>query len=70
MWPLRGLACGVKANMMNVQVDHTRRFLCSEPDELAAVLGYVIVGIFVVAWAISFIVCRVNRYEEIEASSG
>ncbi len=34
------------------------------------VLGYVIVGIFVVAWAISYVVYRVNRYDEIEASAG
>jgi high-affinity nickel-transport protein len=32
------------------------------------VLGYVIVGIFVVAWLISYVVYRVNRYDEIEAS--
>jgi nickel/cobalt transporter (NiCoT) family protein len=34
------------------------------------VLGYVIVGIFVVAWAISYVVYRINRYDEIEASAG
>jgi nickel/cobalt transporter (NiCoT) family protein len=34
------------------------------------VLGYVIIGIFVVAWAISYVVYRVNRYDEIEASAG
>jgi high-affinity nickel-transport protein len=31
------------------------------------VLGYVIVGIFVVAWLVSFIVYRLKRYDEIEA---
>ncbi len=31
------------------------------------VLGYVIVGIFVVAWLVSFVVYRLNRYDEIEA---
>ncbi len=34
------------------------------------VLGYVIVGIFVLAWAISYVVYRVNRYDEIEVSAG
>ena len=33
------------------------------------VLGYFIVGLFVVSWAISYIVYRVNRYDEIEASA-
>jgi high-affinity nickel-transport protein len=34
------------------------------------VLGYVIVGVFVGAWAISYVVYRVNRYDEIEVSAG
>jgi high-affinity nickel-transport protein len=34
------------------------------------VLGYVIVGIFVMVWPISYIVYRVNRYDEIEVSAG
>jgi high-affinity nickel-transport protein len=34
------------------------------------VLGYVIVGVFVAAWAISYVVYRVNRYDEIEVSAG
>ena len=34
------------------------------------VLGYVIVGVFVAAWAISYVVYRVNGYDEIEASAG
>jgi high-affinity nickel-transport protein len=34
------------------------------------VLGYVIVGVFVVAWAISYVVYRVNGYDEIEVSAG
>ncbi len=29
-----------------------------------------IVGVFVVAWAISYVVYRVNRYDEIEVSAG
>jgi high-affinity nickel-transport protein len=33
-------------------------------------LGYGIVGLFLVAWLISYIVYRVNRYDEIEASAG
>jgi high-affinity nickel-transport protein len=33
------------------------------------VLGYLIVGIFIAAWLVSSLVCRVNRYDEIEASS-
>jgi high-affinity nickel-transport protein len=33
-------------------------------------LGYVIVGVFVAAWAISYLIYRVNRYDEIEASVG
>jgi high-affinity nickel-transport protein len=34
------------------------------------VLGYVIVGIFIVAWLISYVVYRANRYDEIEISAG
>jgi nickel/cobalt transporter (NiCoT) family protein len=34
------------------------------------VLGYVIVGVFVAAWAISYVVYRVAGYDEIEASVG
>ena len=33
------------------------------------VLGYVIVGIFVVAWLISYVVYRVNGYDKIETSA-
>ncbi len=33
-------------------------------------LGYVIVGVFVAAWAVSYLVYRVNRYDEIEVSAG
>jgi high-affinity nickel-transport protein len=33
------------------------------------VLGYVIVGIFILAWFVSYIVYRVNRYDDIEASA-
>ena len=33
-------------------------------------LGYAIVGVFVAAWAISYVVYRVNRYDEIEVSAG
>ena len=31
-------------------------------------LGYVIVGIFIAAWLISYVVYRVNKYDEIEAT--
>ena len=34
------------------------------------VLGYVIVGVFVVSWLISFVVYRVKRYDEIEVAGG
>jgi high-affinity nickel-transport protein len=34
------------------------------------VLGYVIVGVFIAAWAISYVVYRVNGYDEIEVSAG
>jgi nickel/cobalt transporter (NiCoT) family protein len=34
------------------------------------VLGYVIVGVFVAAWAISYVVYRVKGYDEIEVSVG
>jgi nickel/cobalt transporter (NiCoT) family protein len=34
------------------------------------ILGYLIVGVFVAAWAISYVVYRVNRYDEIEVSAG
>jgi nickel/cobalt transporter (NiCoT) family protein len=33
------------------------------------VLGYVIVGIFAAAWLISYLVYRINRYDEIEVSA-
>ena len=33
-------------------------------------LGYLIVGVFLVAWAISYVVYRINRYDEIEVSVG
>jgi high-affinity nickel-transport protein len=33
------------------------------------VLGYVIVGIFIAAWLISYLIYRINRYDEIEASA-
>ena len=33
------------------------------------VLGYLIVGIFVVAWGVSYLVYRINRYDEIEVSA-
>ena len=32
------------------------------------VLGYLIVGIFIAAWLVSYVVYRVNRYDEIEVS--
>jgi high-affinity nickel-transport protein len=31
-------------------------------------LGYVIVGIFVLAWFVSYVIYRVNRYDEIEVT--
>jgi nickel/cobalt transporter (NiCoT) family protein len=34
------------------------------------VLGYLIVGIFIAAWLVSYVIYRVNRYDEIEASRG
>jgi high-affinity nickel-transport protein len=34
------------------------------------VLGYLIVGVFIAAWAISYVVYRVNGYDEIEVSAG
>jgi nickel/cobalt transporter (NiCoT) family protein len=34
------------------------------------VLGTVIVGVFIAAWAVSYLVYRVNRYDEIEVSAG
>jgi nickel/cobalt transporter (NiCoT) family protein len=34
------------------------------------VLGYLIVGIFIVAWLISYVVYRVNGYDKIEAAAG
>jgi high-affinity nickel-transport protein len=33
-------------------------------------LGYVIVGVFVAAWLISYVIYRVNGYDEIEVSAG
>jgi nickel/cobalt transporter (NiCoT) family protein len=37
-------------------------------NENFGALGYVIVGIFVVSWLISFIVYRAKRYDEIEVA--
>ncbi|MGO9721878.1 MAG: HoxN/HupN/NixA family nickel/cobalt transporter [Methylocella sp.] len=34
-----------------------------------SILGYVIVGIFIVAWLISYVVYRVNRYDEIDVTA-
>jgi nickel/cobalt transporter (NiCoT) family protein len=34
------------------------------------VLGYIIVGIFVLAWLVSYLVYRAKRYDEIEVSAG
>ena len=34
------------------------------------VLGYAIIGLFVAAWAVSYVVYRVNGYDEIEVSAG
>ena len=34
------------------------------------VLGYLIIGVFVVAWLVSYVVFRVNRYDEIEGLAG
>jgi high-affinity nickel-transport protein len=33
-------------------------------------LGYLIVGVFVAAWLISYVVYRVNGYDQIEVSTG
>jgi nickel/cobalt transporter (NiCoT) family protein len=33
------------------------------------ILGFVIVGIFLIAWLISYVIYRVNRYDEIEISA-
>jgi nickel/cobalt transporter (NiCoT) family protein len=33
------------------------------------VLGYVIVGAFIAAWLVSYLIYRVNRYDEIELSA-
>jgi high-affinity nickel-transport protein len=33
------------------------------------VLGYIIIGIFIVAWLISYVVYRVNRYDEIDVKA-
>ncbi|MGB7972982.1 MAG: hypothetical protein WCF81_01240 [Roseiarcus sp.] len=43
--------------------------VCSLNDNFG-LLGYVIVGVFVAAWAVSYLVYRVNRYDEIEVSAG
>jgi len=33
------------------------------------VLGFVIIGVFVVSWTVSILIYRRNRYDEIEASA-
>ena len=33
-------------------------------------LGYLIIAVFIAAWAISYVVYRVNGYDEIEALDG
>jgi high-affinity nickel-transport protein len=40
-----------------------------ELNDNFGVLGYIIVGIFIVAWVISYVVYKVNRYDEIEVSA-
>jgi high-affinity nickel-transport protein len=32
------------------------------------VIGFVIIGVFVVSWAVSIIIYRMNRYDEIEVA--
>jgi nickel/cobalt transporter (NiCoT) family protein len=41
-----------------------------ELSENFGVLGYVIVGVFIAAWGISYLVYRINGYDEIEVSAG
>ena len=41
-----------------------------ELSESLGVLGYVIVGVFAGAWAVSYLVYRINGYDEIEVSAG
>jgi len=38
-------------------------------NENFGLLGYVIIGIFIAAWVISYLVYRINGYDEIEASA-
>jgi high-affinity nickel-transport protein len=33
-------------------------------------IGFVILGVFVVSWIVSLIIYRMNRYDEIEVSTG
>ena len=34
------------------------------------VIGFVIIGVFVMSWAVSIIIYRMNRYDEIEVDTG
>ena len=39
-----------------------------EDSDNFGMLGYLIIGIFVFAWLISYVVYRVNRYDDIEVT--
>jgi high-affinity nickel-transport protein len=39
-------------------------------DEVFGMIGFVIIGIFVVSWIVSLIIYRMNKYDEIEVSTG
>jgi high-affinity nickel-transport protein len=34
------------------------------------VIGFVIIGVFGLSWAVSIIIYRMNRYDEIEVNTG
>jgi nickel/cobalt transporter (NiCoT) family protein len=39
-------------------------------DEVFGMIGFIIIGIFVVSWVASLIIYRINKYDEIEVNTG
>ena len=38
-------------------------------DEIFGMIGFIIIGIFVVSWVVSLIIYRINKYDEIEVNA-
>ena len=44
--------------------------IISSLNDNFGVIGFVIIGVFVASWAVSIIIYRMNRYDDIEVRSG